>query len=279
MINKNITLGKINRLRIDRVTEPGLYLKSENEEDAVLLPNQYITKDMRVDSEIDVFIYTDSEDRLVATTQTPKAYLDEFAFLEVVDTVKFGAFLDIGLQKDILLPKNKQKMPCDVGDKRVVKIVKDEETNRLIATQKFILSKDTKRFSKNEEVKVLVFGKTDLGYKVIVNNMYEGLIFANEVFEKIEIGDIKPAFIKNIREDGKLDISLQLIGKGSDEAAKNKVLEKLFEHGYLSVNSKSGADDIKDIFGLSKKAFKKALNALKEENKISVADDGIRIIK
>lgn len=273
MINKKINLGKLNRLKVDRVAEPGLYLVSEDDE-SVLLPNQYITNNMNIGQEVDVFIYTDSEDRLVATTETPKAYLNEFAFLEVVDIAKFGLFLDWGLPKDLLLPKNKQKVLSKIGDKRVVKIVKDDQTNRLIATQKFTLNKNTIELSKNQEVNVLIYAKTDLGYKVIVDNLYDGLIFENEVFENIQIGDTKTAYIKNIRDDNKLDISLQLIGKESEEVAKQKVLQKLKESGgFIRINSKSDAKNIKEVFGLSKKAFKKVLTTLKMEDKITIDEN------
>ena len=157
-MNKNIELGVINQLQINRVTEPGLYLVSEDEEECVLLPNAYITDSMQIGDVIDVFIYTDSEDRLVATTLTPKAMKNEFGFLEVVDTSRFGAFVNWGLPKDLLVPKNKQKTPFSIGEKRLVRIVEDKDSGRLIGIEKITsyLNKNTAHFKQNDEVEVLL---------------------------------------------------------------------------------------------------------------------------
>lgn len=281
-MNKIIELGTINSLQINRVTEPGLYLVPENEEECVLLPNAYITSSMQVGDVIDVFIYTDSEDRIVATTLQPYAKKDEFGFLEVVDTSKFGAFVNWGLPKDLLVPKNKQKTPFVVGEKRLIRVIEDENTGRLIGVEKItsFLNKETQHFKTNEEVEILLFAKTPMGFKVIVNNNFEGMIFHNEIFEKVKVGDKKRAFIKQVREDGKLDIALQKVGSKGDDESLTKVLNLLEKNGgFLPYTSKSDAEVITKIFGLSKKNFKAVLTKLISQDKIENTENGIKLKK
>lgn len=276
-MNKNIELGVINSLKVNRVSEPGIYLIAGDEEE-VLLPNAYVTKDMEIDSLLDVFIYTDSEDRLVATTLKPYGKKDEFASLEVVDIAQFGAFLDMGLPKDLLVPKNKQRSTFHLGDRKVIKIVEDDKTHRLIGTEKFTLNKDPMDFKQNDEVEILVYIKTPLGFKLVVNNKYEGLIYHNEIFENVQIGDRKKAYIKFVREDGKLDISLQKIGAKKSDDNPTKVFEILEQNGgVLGFTYKSDAEDIKETFGLSKKAFKASLTKLIEDKKIELLENKIQI--
>ncbi|MCT7908222.1 S1-like domain-containing RNA-binding protein [Arcobacter lacus] len=273
-MNEKIEIGKINTLKVNRVSEPGIYLISGDETE-VLLPNAYVEKSMLVDSLLDVFIYTDSEDRLVATTLKPYLYLHEFAFLKVVDTAKFGAFVDIGLPKDILVPKNRQKSSFNVGSYKVLQLQLDEKTNRLIASEKYDLLKKIRNLEKNDEVEIILYSKTPLGYKVIVNNRYEGMIFHSEVFENLKIGDKKRAYVKNVREDNKLDISLQKIGQ---KIVDDKVFEVLENNGgELNFTYKSEAEDIKEVFGISKKSFKASLTKLLSENKIILEENCIRI--
>ncbi|MCG3697764.1 CvfB family protein [Aliarcobacter butzleri] len=273
-MNEKIEIGKINTLKVNRVSEPGIYLISGDETE-VLLPNAYVEKSMLVDSLLDVFIYTDSEDRLVATTLKPYLYLHEFAFLKVVDTAKFGAFVDIGLPKDILVPKNRQKSSFNVGSYKVLQLQLDEKTNRLIASEKYDLLKKIRNLEKNDEVEIILYSKTPLGYKVIVNNRYEGMIFHSEVFENLKIGDKKRAYVKNVREDNKLDISLQKIGQKIVDDKVFEVLEK--NGGKLNFTYKSEAEDIKEVFGISKKSFKASLTKLLSENKIILEENCIRI--
>ncbi len=281
-MDKQIELGKLNTLKIDRVTEPGLYLMAEDEE-VVLLPNAYVTKDMEVDSDIEVFIYTDSEDRLVATTLTPFGIVDEYVALKVVDTMKYGAFMDWGLPKDLLVPQKYQKTIYHKGQTKVIRIVEDKDTDRLYGTEKFseFLSKDTKLLKKNQEVNIMVFHKTPLGYKVLIANNYEGMIFDNEIFQPIEIGDKLIGYIKDIRQDGKIDVSLQPIGKkASKGVGSNKVLEVLKANdGKLGFTYKSDSEDINTTFGMSKKAFKKALTKLIDNNNIALNESGIELSK
>jgi len=278
MINEHIQLGEINTLKINRITEPGIYLEAQDEE-VVLLPNAYITPAMQVDDELEVFIYTDSEDRLVATTQTPYGMKNQFMFTKVVDTTSFGAFVDWGLLKDLFVPKNRQKTPFRVGDSRIVRIVEDEETSRLIGVEKItsFLSSETQNLETNQEVDILLFAKTPMGYKVIINDTYEGMIYKNEIFSDVNVGEKLKAYIKNIREDKKVDVSLQPIGKSNaDDINIKKVLDVLEQNfNDLPYNYKTDADTIKELFGISKKAYKRALTKLVEDNIIKIDEDGM----
>ena len=274
-IDEKIKQGVVNTLRVNRVSEPGIYLISGDETE-VLLPNAYVKKDMAIDSLLDVFIYTDSEDRLVATTLKPYLYLNEFAYLKIVDSAKFGYFVDIGLPKDLLVPKNRQKGTYNIGSYKVLQMQFDERTSRLIASEKYILEEEPKNLKQGDEVEIILYSKTPLGFKVIVNNRYEGMIFHSEIFENLKIGDKKRAYIKNLREDKKLDISLQKIGEKVDS---NKVLEILKANGgVLNFTYKSDAEDIKNIFAMSKKAFKATLTKLIDEKKINLENDRICLI-
>ncbi|WP_044415913.1 CvfB family protein [Halarcobacter anaerophilus] len=276
-MNKKIELGVINTLKVSRVSEPGIYLCSlENEE--VLLPNCYVSSSMQIGTEIEVFIYTDSEDRIVATTLKPYAMKNDFAALEVVDSTKFGAFLDMGLPKDLLVPKNRQKSTFQIGNLKVVKIVEDEKTHRLIGTEKFVLEKFPEDLKKNDEVEILLYMKTPLGFKVIVNNRYEGLIYHNEIFEQINVANRRRAFVKYIRDDGKIDISLQKVGVKKSNDNPEKILEILeANNAQMNFTYKSDPEDIKQNFSMSKKAFKSALTKLIEEKKIELLEDSIKL--
>ncbi|MGM0518060.1 MAG: CvfB family protein [Campylobacterota bacterium] len=272
-MDKRIEIGRVNTLKVNRVTEYGLFLIAKDEEE-VLLPNAYIDKSMHIDSLIEVFIYTDSEDRLVATTLKPYVYLDKLASLEVVDIASFGAFVDIGLPKHILVPQNKQKTNFKVGDYKVLQLQLDDRTNRLIAIEKFKLSNNNIRYEVNDEVDILVYSKTPLGFKVVVNNKNDGMLFHNEIFESVNVGDRKRAYIKNVRDDNKLDISLQKIGKKIDD---DKILYVLSQNNdRMNFTYKSNPEDIKQIFGMSKKAFKATLTKLLNENKIVLENGYIR---
>ena len=274
-IDDKIKQGVVNTLKVNRVSEPGIYLISGDETE-VLLPNAYVKKEMAIDSLLDVFIYTDSEDRLVATTLKPYLYLNEFANLKIVDSAKFGYFVDIGLPKDLLVPKNRQKGTYNIGSYKVLQMQFDERTSRLIASEKYILEEEPKNLKQGDEVEIILYSKTPLGFKVIVNNLFDGMIFHSEIFENLKIGDKKRAYIKNLREDKKLDISLQKIGEKVDT---NKVLEILKANGgVLNFTYKSDAEDIKNIFAMSKKAFKATLTRLIDEKKINLENDRICLI-
>ena len=278
--NYFLELGLINTLRVDRHTEPGIYLMAQDGND-VLLPKRFVTDDMQDDTLVDVFLYTDSEDRLIATTLKPTAMLDEYALFEVVDTAKFGAFMDWGLAKDLLVPNMFQKTPFVVGEKRFLKVIYDERTHRLVGTEKLgdFFDRNVKGLAVNKEAKILIIAKTPLGFKCIVNDKYEGLIYHNEIFENINLGDVKTAYVKVVRKDGNIDLSLRKAGSKKSGASNNKVLELLKQNkGIMPYNYKSDAELIKNVFGLSKKEFKRTLTALIEAKKIEVKDTGMYII-
>jgi len=277
MIEEFIKLGEVNKLEVKKTVNFGVYLGSLEENDTVLLPKKYLSNDVKIGDVLEVFVYADSEDRYIATTNRPFATLGEFGIFEVIDTAKFGAFVDWGLEKNLFLPFSAQKGKLKKGD-RVIGIVKyDEKTDRLFLDAKIGRNlQKPKNLNINDELEILVIAKTPLGFKVIAENRYEGMLFSNEIFEDIKTGDKKRAFVKNIRDDGKLDLSLNPIGKAKEEGLK-KVLEKIKEKKEIPLTSKSSPEDIKKEFGISKKAFKAAVNRLKEENKIEISDEGIKI--
>ena len=281
-MNKSIEIGKINSLKIERDTDFGYYLIAQNFEE-VLLPNIYIMEDeMPMGSIIDVFIYTDSEDRPVATTKHPYAMLGEFAYFTVVDYQRYGAFVNWGLPKDLFVPLSQQKCHFHIGSKYILRICLDEKTGRLYGTHKIgkWLSKDTDTLEENQKVDIMVLSKTPLGYKVIIENLYEGMLFENEIFEALHVGNRKVAYIKKIRKDGKLDLSLQPIGKKATiDVYEAKVLEILeSSKGFVALNSKSDASSIMKVFSLSKKSFKRTVTSLIEKKKIILDNNGIKLI-
>jgi hypothetical protein len=278
-VNERIELGLVNQLKIDRKSDHGFYLVAEDGDD-VLLPNAYITKEMQLGDEIEVFIYNDSEDRYVATTQRPKALLGEFGYFEVVDVAPFGAFVDWGLPKHLFVPKAFQKIPLEVGMKFVFRVCYDEKTDRLIGAHKFknFLESEPKDLSLNQKVELIVREKTPLGYKVIVENRYEAMIYHNEIFEDIWIGQKKFGYVKNIREDKKIDISLQPVGKDNEDIAIHRIKKVLLKNGgELECNYKSSPELIKELFGLSKKNYKKALTKLLEDGVIVIEEERITL--
>jgi len=281
-VNLTIAIGEVNTLRVQRDTDYGLYLRAENFEE-VLLPNIYVMEaDMPIGADIEVFVYTDSEDRLVATTKYPYAKLGEFAYFTVVDYQRFGAFVNWGLPKDLFVPLSQQKCHFHIGSKYVLRVCLDEETGRLYGTHKIgkWLSKETQDLEPNQKVNVMVLSKTPLGYKVIIENLYEGMLFENEIFEALKVGDRKIAYIKKVRKDGKLDLSLQPIGKkATGDVFEQKVLELLKEkNGFIAINSKSDADEIMNTFAMSKKSFKRTLTSLVEQKKVLLEGEGVKLI-
>lgn len=277
-MNQNITIGQINTLLIDRITPPGIFLV-DLAGNAVLLPNRYVKEDMKIYDHLDVFVYTDSEDRPVATTEFPKIFAGEFGVFEVKDVTNFGAFIDIGLAKDILVPKNWQKTVFKVGDKKIIKLLLDERSNRLVCDERIErnFEKHEGEFEVGQEVGLIVYAKTPLGYKVIVNRKYEALLFENEAFGKIKTTDELRGWIKTIREDGKIDVALQPIGDAKKQNASEKILEMLQRSGELPFTYKSEADEISKHFGVSKKSFKSALTLLIETNKIELLAHSIKL--
>lgn len=275
-----IEIGKYNELAIIRLIEHGLIL-CDDEEKEVLLPQAYVTNDMTAGDDLEVFIYVDSEDRIIATTETPKVTLHHFAMLEVVDVNRFGAFLDWGLRKDLLVPFREQTVDMETGKRYIVFLYLDEDTDRLVGSAKIrnILDNDEMELELNDEVEAMIYAKTDLGYKVIINHLHDGLIYQSEVFQPLEIGQSVKAYIKNIREDNKLDISLQRQGYSAVSPIAEKILEMLrLEEGFLPVTDKSRPDEIRERFQISKKVFKKALGDLYKKRMIKIETTGIFLI-
>ena len=254
-----------------------MFLGERNGDQDVLLPNKYVPDDLKVDDPIEVFLYTDSEDRIVATTRTPKILLHDFATLVVRDITKFGVFLDWGLEKDLFLPFAELKGGLEKGDKVTVFLYLDEDTERLIASAKikeFIEEKVELKVG--QEVDLLIDRESDLGYQVVINNLYIGLIYFNEVFQPLEMGDKVKGFIKNIREDGKIDVSLQKQGYAHIKNSKDDLLNIIKENdGVLYLTDKSDPELIVQKLQMSKKAFKKSVGALYKQRKITIEQDRI----
>lgn len=275
-----LQLGKKNTLKVLRSVDFGFYLDAEDY-DSVLLPIRYAPKDLKEGDEIEVFIYLDSEDRIIATTEVPFAEVGEFAYLKVKDMSKFGAFLDWGLPKDLFVPYREQKMRMERNKSYWVYIYIDQETDRIAATAKIdrYLDKYNPPYTEGDEVSIQIHSKTDLGTKVIVDGLYWGIIYNNEIFEPLNIGDKKIAYIKNIREDLKLDISLSKVGyqnKISD--IESTILSALEQNGgFLPLHDKSNPEEIKAQLAMSKKSFKMAVGGLYKAGKITIEENGIRL--
>ena len=280
--NLTLKVGEINTLQIIRDTDYGYFLEAKDGSE-ILLPNVYIMEDeMPMGSLLDVFIYTDSEDRPVATTKMPYAKLGEYGYFTVVDYKPYGAFVNWGLPKDLFVPLSQQKEHFTVGKKYLLRVCLDEQTNRLYATQKIgkYFNRDMKGLHQNKTFEAIILAKTPLGFKVVADNQYEGMLFKNEIFETLRIGDKKKVYIKNVRKDFKLDLSLQPIGKKQSIGEfEGTVLQLLKEaDGRLPFTYKSNADDIKKVFNMSKKNFKRTLTVLLERKEIELFKDSIKLL-
>ncbi|HEV7350482.1 CvfB family protein [Telluribacter sp.] len=273
-------IGKYNTLTILRRTSVGFFL-GDVEGEEVLLPNKYITDDMEVDQEVRVFVYNDSEDRPVATTETPKLIRNEFAFLQVKDVNEYGAFMDWGLEKDLFVPYREQSGQMRVGDWHLVYLYLDRKTSRLSASTKIGRYLDNSRLivDEGDEVDVIIWDRTDLGYNVIVNHFHKGLIYENELFRQVNIGDKMKAYVKRVRDENKLDISLEKQGYESVEPNSQRILDELKkEGGYLNLSDNSSPEEIKQRLEMSKKTFKKAIGSLYKSGLIQIQEHGIRLI-
>jgi len=272
-----IELGNYNTLKILRGTSVGLFLGDDDVDD-LLLPTKYAPTDFEIDDEIKVFCYLDHEERPIATTLEPFIKRNDFGFLRVAEVNDFGAFMDWGLEKHLLVPFREQRTKMNEGQWYIVHCYLDEKSFRLVASTRFnkFLNNNDLSISAQDEVDLLVVRESDLGWDVIVNNRHKGLVFANEVFKKIQVGDKLKGYVKNIRPDNKLDITLQSIGYRGLEPAAKKIYEKLLQNdGVLRIHDKSTPEDIKEMFQMSKKIFKKAIGTLYRERKIEIREDGI----
>ena len=273
--------GTFQNLQIDRLTSVGFYLIEPESGEDVLLPNKYITNAMQIGDNIDVFIYLDKEHRPVATTEIPFLTLNEFAFLTVFDVSQAGAFVDWGLEKHLLVPFDNQLEKMEIGNAYMIHLYWDDKSQRLVGTSK-LKKFENKTFvddiEKGDEVDIEVYRFSDLGCNVIVNKKYSGLIYKDELFEKIRIGDKRRAFVKAIWEDNKIDISLNPIGYASIEPNADKILNILIkENGFLGLHDKSDAGLIVEKLQMSKKVFKKAIGLLYKEKKILLKENGIEL--
>lgn len=277
-----LEIGRINKLIALRQTSVGFFLgHPDDDRDDVLLPNKYVPDSLREFDEIDVFIYTDSEDRPIATTLTPHILRDEFAPLPVVAVSNVGAFLNWGLEKDLLVPFREQAKPMRVGEWYVVFMYLDDDTGRLVASTKInrFLDPDVSRLREGDAVDLLAYERTDLGYNVIINDQYRGLLYHNELFRPIQIGDRMPGYVKTIRDDDRVDVSLQQTGLDHIESNARRVLEALQQHnGFLPLTDSSDPQQIYRLLEMSKKTFKRAVGTLYKDRRIELHDDGIRLL-
>ena len=275
-----IEVGKYNTLKILRETSVGLYLGDDEDED-ILLPNKYCPEEYKQDEEIVVFVYRDYADRKIATNLTPLIFINEFAILKVSAVSEVGAFLDWGLEKDLLVPFKEQRQKMEEGRWYIVYMDLDTKTDRLYASNKIEkhLQNEELSVEEGDQVDLIVMQKTDLGFSVIVNNQHKGLVFENEIFKTLKVGDKLKGYIKSIREDNKLDISLQAIGYLKSNDPNTQLIYNLLQEnqGYLAITDKSSPEEISSFFGISKKAFKKAIGALYKLRKIELLADGIKI--
>ena len=274
-------IGQTVELKALKETPQGVYLITDNEEE-ILLPNKYVPSDLEIGDAIEVFVYTDSEDRPIATTLEPKIKTNNFAFLKVVDVNKYGAFLDWGMEKDLLLPFSEQGYRVEVGKRCLVYMYKDAVTNRLVGTTKFgRYIKDNKvQVRIGDEVDLLVSGESEIGYKVIVNSKHYGMVFKNELFKQIKTGDTLKGYVQRIRKDNKLDITLNSARLSDVETLSNVIYERLLkEKGKLLISDKSSPEEIKKEFQVSKKMFRRAVGLLYSDRKIIINPESIEIVK
>lgn len=277
-----ITIGKTYKLKALKKLDFGVYLDAEDLYE-VLLPKKYVPRDLVMGEEIEVFLYLDSEDRPIATTLVPKAQLGEFAYLSVVDINDTGAFLDWGLEKDLFVPFGEQHRPMELDHSYIVYLYLDKIKGRITASSKidkFLDDEKPHDFTPQQAVKLLIANSTDLGFKAIINNSHWGVLYENEVHQRLSFGQSIDGFIKRIREDGKIDLSLQG-GKETRDKYEKLILDYLKQQpqGFAQVHDKSDPKVISDLFGMSKKAFKKSLGSLYKQKIINIEKDGINLVK
>tara|TARA_R110002033_G_scaffold8963_14_gene30717 strand:+ start:390 stop:1298 length:909 start_codon:yes stop_codon:yes gene_type:complete len=285
-LNKMIEIGKYNTLTILRDTQVGLFLGTPETDPEgihdVLLPNKYVPNEFEIGEELIVFVYLDHEQRPVATTLEPYILLNEFALLRVNYVNQVGAFMDWGMEKDILVPFKEQARPMEKGKRYLVYLYMDEKTNRLVASSKTnqFLKNEELTVEKGEEVELIVSHITEIGINVIINERHKGLLYKDEVYDDaIRTGDRMRGYIKNIRPDNKIDVALQIQGYQSIEPNADLIMNELrASRGFLRLTDNSHPEDIKTVLKMSKKTFKKAIGALYREKLIEIKEDGIYLI-
>lgn len=276
-----LEIGKINELKVVKEVDFGIYLDG-GEYGEILMPKRYVPKDCKPEDLLKVFIYRDSEDRLIATTETPKAMVGDFALLKAASITTVGAFMDWGLPKDLLVPYREQNGKMERDKNYVVKVYLDNESQRIVGSTKInrFLDNLPPEFKENQEVDIFIIGKTDLGYKAIINNTHTGMLYKNEVFQTIKQGQTLKAFIKKVRDDEKIDLCLEKAGFEKQDSLSERILEYLKDNeGFLELTDKSSPEKIYEVFQTSKKNFKKAVGALYKKRMIKIEDNGIREAK
>lgn len=274
-----IKVGDYNTLTVLRTVDFGVYLDDGAE--GILLPKRFVPEGVNVGDEVKVFVYHDSEGRLVATTQQSKGVVGDIVKLKVVDATPQGAFMDWGLMKDIFVPKSQQLSGMRQGGEYLVKIYIDEQTGRIAATEKIeqFLSNDVLTVKEKDEVDLTVYRRTDIGYVVIINNRHTGVLHFSDLHQSIGEGDKLKGYIRKIREDNKIDVAIGKQGYQRVEGEAEKILRLLNEHnGYLPYHDKSAPEEINEFFGMSKKAFKMAIGNLFKQKKIEIVKAGIRLV-
>ncbi len=271
-------LGLVNPLYINRFTDFGAYLACRDGEE-VLLPKGYLSGEEKEGDVVTVFVYTDSEDRPVAVTDTPHLLLDQFGVLSCKEVTSFGAFMDWGLLKDLFVPNAEMAKPMAPGQKYLIRLCLDYRSNRLIGVSKYreFLYPAPKDYEPGNECEGLIFEKTELGYKVLLEDRYEGLLYANEVFQDLTLGEMRKVWVKKRREDGKIDLQLLPFGRVKYEEGAEKILKMLQEKGFLPLHDKSDPEAIQKVLGMSKKQFKQCIGQLYKAQEITIHDDGISL--
>jgi hypothetical protein len=274
-------IGKYNTLKIVKFTDFGVYLDGA-ELGEILLPRRYVRADLRVGDRVEIFLYLDSEDRLVATTEKPLALVGEFAHLKVKAVNDVGAFLDWGLSKDLLVPFREQRMPMAEGRSYFVFLYLDGASRRIVASARLnkFIDPASPAYAEGQEVDLLIVKRTELGFSAIINNSHWGVIYENEIFQDLSIGQKVKGFVKKVREDQKIDLRLQKSGYGKVLDLNERILQALRDNGgFLEITDHSAPEKIKDRFGTSKKAFKMAVGALYKRRLIALEDKGLRLIE
>ena len=275
-----IKLGDYNTLEIVKAVDFGLYLDGGSEGE-ILLPRRYVPENYQIGDEIEVFVYLDQDERPVATTEKPLAKVGDFAYLECVWVNEYGAFLNWGLMKDVFCPFHEQKKRMEIGNSYIVYIHIDEESYRIVASAKIekYLSEDYPPYTPGDEVRLLIWQKTELGFKAIIDNSYPGLIYENQIFKPVHTGDRMKGYISSIRPDGKIDVSLQATGRKQTLDFSEMLLDYLHEHGgKCDLGDKSDAEEIKRRFQVSKKTYKKAIGDLYKRHLIIIlGEEGIKL--
>jgi hypothetical protein len=274
-----VKIGNYNTLMISRIVDFGVYLDAGNSVE-ILLPAKYLTAPPVVGDSLDVFVYNDSEDRLIATTEKPYATVGQFAFLEVKAVTKFGAFLDWGLAKDLLVPFREQKNTMKEGGIYMVYIYLDDTTKRIAASAKVekFIGNTFPRYRHGDKVKMLVYQHTEIGYKAVVDNLLYGMLYDNELYRPVEIGVEIEGYVKHVRDDGKIDLTLTGEQASRIDALASTIMDRLAQSsGRLSISDSSTPEEIKQMFSCSKKDFKKAIGTLYKKKLIVIADDNISL--